>query len=251
MKSSQTTPPTLIRSLSLVQKRELIINIASENQETGVPISVLLKKAAIELGVPEKSVVNLWNLADPSLKLKHHAWQLLSDKQARILVLTAQAFSACNLPLQPCQIRGLASRLWSIPLKSAWITKWLKKNRTEISKRTCKGLTKKRNQPEELLPDVRQFIADLKVRWNSIHFPAHCVFNVDETRICFKESGSCYRRIEWNERSKHNMITTRQEKGCTLVSFITADGSVLLSCYIFKVDFEKGTQAEAPFTIIP
>jgi hypothetical protein len=91
MKSSQTTPPTLIRSLSLVQKRELIINIASENQETGVPISVLLKKAAIELGVPEKSVVNLWNLADPSLKLKHHASQLLSDKQARILVLTAQA----------------------------------------------------------------------------------------------------------------------------------------------------------------
>lgn len=240
-----------IQSISAVQRREIVLEISKENQEKGTPIKDLLERAAKKLNVSERALRNLWQSADPTLKDKSHASRLLSCDQDRILVLTAQAFSACNQPLEPGQIRGLALRLWQIPLKKAWVTKWLKKNRTKISLRTCKGLTKKRNRPDELEPDLRQFIADLKIRLDSIHFPAHCVFNVDETRVCFKESGISFRRIEWSERSKHNMITTRQEKGCTLVTFIAANGNVLFSCFIFKVDFNQESTAETEFTIIP
>lgn len=54
-----------------------------------------------------------------------------------------------------------------------------------------------------------------------------------------------FKRIEWTKREKHNIISSRQDKGATRISFV----SVLLSCWIFKVDFKELDEKETAFKI--
>jgi len=185
------------------------------------------------------------------LKVKEHAARRLSSLQEQILLYTAQAFSASNLGLTPAQIRTIASRLWDIELSPSWVTKWLKRNKKEISHRKCVSLSKNRVDVDQLAYDIENFIDQLGLRYKTLHFPNVAIFNVDETRVSFKETGIQFSRIEWTQREKHNLISTRAEKSSTMITFVSAAGEVLFSCWIFKADFEKSNSQEIEYRIRP
>lgn len=83
------------------------------------------------------------------------------------------------------------------------------------------------------------------MHYETLHFPNVAIFNVDETGVSFKETGIQFSRIEWTQREKHNLISTRAEKSSTMISFVSAAGEVLFSCWIFKADFEKSNSHES------
>ena len=228
---------------------EAIRTIAREQQETGCKLNTLLDRHASELGISTCSLINHWKRADPVLKLKSHGARLLSDDQELILLYAAQAFSAANEGLIPSQIKTIARELWKVELKSSWISNWLQRHKKDISFRRCVGLTKNRLDVEQLEQDLRSFIDQLTKRYKTIRFPPACIFNVDETRVAFKETGMSFKRIEWTKREKHNIVSSRQEKGAIMITFVSADGRVLLSCWIFKVDFKELDEKETTFKI--
>ena len=174
--------------------------IALEQMENNLPLRQIIEKHAAALGCTPKALHNHWDRADASFKVKEHAARRLSSLQEQILLYTAQAFSASNLGLTPAQIRRIGSRLWDIDISSAWVTKWLKRNKKEISHRKCVGLSKNRVDVEQLSLDIENFISQLSMRYETLHFPNVAIYNVDETRVSFKESGIQFSRIEWTQR---------------------------------------------------
>jgi len=62
----------------------------------------------------------------------------------------AQAFSLNNFPFTNSQIRGVIKRRWDVDVSPPWVTRWVKRNRRNLSLRACKALADKRAGPEVL-----------------------------------------------------------------------------------------------------
>src|SRR3989338_4588250 len=51
------------------------------------------------------------------------------------------------------------------------------------------------------------------------------------------------------ERLKNNLLTSRAEKSMSLLSFLSASGSIFLSLYVFSADFANKEETATPFKI--
>src|SRR3989338_7995051 len=219
------------------------------NVEERTPFANLFRIHAPKLGLTDSALRGHWERLRDShhLQIKAHGLQILSAHQIETLRYTCQAFSAANLPLRNLDIRLITRSLWDIDLNRWAVSRWLKTEKKNLSVRRCVGLTKNRMDVPKIQNDLKAFIDQVDDLHARIKFPANCFFNCDETRVSFKESGMEFRRIEWADREKHNLATSRQEKTATLLTFISADGNVFFSLWIFKT----GEASQVDFRIMP
>src|SRR3989338_7258834 len=176
----------------------------------------------------------------------------LTDLQEKALVYTCQVFASMNLGIKQKELLLIATNAWKLNLTPRWAHGFLKRHKDEFTVRRCQALCKARNDPDVILPAVRSWIDDLK-KYLSLKenaFPAHVIFNFDETRITFNERGIHFRRIVGKNQKKSDLQTTRENGSVTLVSFICADGTVFFSVYIFSEDFQGKSQTEVGFKIL-
>ena len=228
---------------------DILHQISRENSAQRTPLKILFKKYANkEKGITQGSLRGHWARlrVQENISVKTHALTILSRDQEDILRYTAQAFSAANKSLRPSDIRDIAASLWKLKLNKWMIKRWLKKERKELTKTCCVGLTKNRMDVPKMEADLTSWIQQVEQLHTRIKFPAQCIFNCDETRVSFKETGMSFHRIEWKEREKHNLATSRQERGATMLTFIAADGTVFFSLWIFKTG---KTTSPIPFQI--
>lgn len=179
---------------------------------------------------------------------KRHGQHKLSAEQETVLVSVAQAFSVNNLAMSIAQMRQLVERKWGVSVTRHWVRLFISRHRSQLSKRACKALADKRTG-RDVLDGVVDFCAELKSFLSHHHFPTHAVFNYDETRVVQKGEKLVLRRIEAANKERANVRSTRHQTVASLLTFVAADGSVLLSIYILKASFEEGEQATVDFTM--
>lgn len=174
--------------------------------------------------------------------------QVLTDRQEQALIYTLQVFSATNISLKTKELKQLAEAAFQIKVSPNWSARFVKRHKQELTVRHCKALSKNR-QTEELVDSVDSWVDKYSDYLDHHYFPAKAIFNFDETRINFTETGMQFKRIEWKARQKHNFLTSRAEKSMSLLSFLCADGSIFLSLYIFSLDFATAAEKETAFQI--
>eukprot|EP00170_Pyropia_yezoensis_P001317 contig_5857_g1321 len=172
---------------------------------------------------------------------RRHGQHKLSAEQEAVLVSVAQAFSVNNLALSIAQTRQLVEHKWGVSVSRHWVRLLVNRLRSKLSKRACKALADKRTGLD-VLDGVMDFCDELKDFLAHHHFPAHTVFNYNETRVVQKGDKLVLRRLEAANKERANVRSTRHQTVASLLTFVGADGSVLLSIYILKANFDEGEE---------
>jgi len=177
----------------------------------------------------------------------HGLMKLTPDHEA-VLVSVTQDFSVNNLALNVEQMRQLVLRKWGVKVSRTWVSRFLDRHRKQLSKRACKALADKR-VGREVFDGVVDFCTELEDFLTHYHFPDHAVFNYDETRVVQRGDKMTLRRVEAANKERANVRSTRYQDVASLLTFVAADRSVLLSVYILKGRFGVGDEAAVNFTM--
>lgn len=177
-----------------------------------------------------------------------HALSKLTAEQEVILVGVAQAFSLNNVPLSIAQMQQLVQRKFGVKVSRMWVPRFVRRHRSELSKRACKALADKRAGPG-VFAGVVQFCEELQDFLKHYHFPDHAVFNFDETRVVQRAGNMTLQRVEASVKQRANVRSTRHNTVATLLPFVSANGGVLLSVYILKARFGESSNAAVNFVM--
>lgn len=128
------------------------------------------------------------------------------------------------------------------------MTRFVTRHLKELSFRACKALADKRAE-REMYDGVVSFCEELKVFLSYNHVPDHAVINYDETRVVQRGGSMSLTRLEAADKSRANVRCTRRNTVASLLPFVCADGSVLMSVYVLKGRFGEGGAATVNFTM--
>ena len=182
-------------------------------------------------------------------RLRHgHGLMKLTTEHEAALVSVTQAFSVNNLALTVEQMRQLVLRKWGVKVSRTWVSRFLGRYRKQLSKRACKALADKR-AGREVFDGVVDLCTELEDFLAHYHFPEHVIFNYDETRVVQRDDKMTLRRVEAANKERANVRSTRHQDVASLLTFVAADGSVLLRVFILKRRFRKGEEAAVNFTM--
>lgn len=132
------------------------------------------------------------------------------------LVAVAQAFSVNNVALSVALMRELSMRKWGVEVSRTCVTLCVSRHRRARSKRACKALADKR-VGTEVFHGVAAFCEELTEFLKHNNFPAHAVFNFDETRIVQKGGNMKLSRVEEADKETANTRSTRQNMVASLM----------------------------------
>ncbi len=109
-----------------------------------------------------------------------------------------------------------------------------------------KALCKKRNNVA--IQNVELFVDELKEFLDHHAFPPCAIINYDETRISFDQKNLKVTRIESRDKSKSNLLQDRENTLASLLTFVCADGAVVMSAYVMKGKFDND-QTDVQFVL--
>ena len=181
-------------------------------------------------------------------RITRHGQYKLSGAQEDVLVSVAQASSMNNVALSVAQMRELVQRKWGVKVSWQWVGRFVGRHRGKRRKRTCKALADKR-AGKDVFDGVLEVCKELKDFLSNHSFSNHAVFNYDETRVVQMGDKLVLRRIEAAKKERANVRSTRHQRVASLLTFVAADGSVLLSLYILKGRFGDASGATVNFTL--
>jgi len=177
-----------------------------------------------------------------------HGNARLSHHDEHVLVGVAQDFSVNNFPLNNTQIRGVIKRRWDIEVSQPCVSRWVKRNRQHLSLRVCKALADKRAGPE-VLYGAKAFCGELEKFLETHSFIPSAVFNYDETRITHRGGKMAVKRVEASAKTQENAVASRKSTLASLLSFVSASGSVFMSVYVLKAMFGEASIAPVDFCL--
>jgi len=93
-------------------------------------------------------------------RTKHNANSLLSATEDQELLHATRAFSYAKFSLTRSQLGDLVRSLWGKKIGTAWARAWVARHRDDLSVRTCKALSDKRNAASTL-KKVEDWVAEL------------------------------------------------------------------------------------------
>jgi len=91
---------------------------------------------------------------------KHNANYLLSATENPALLYAAQAFSYANFALSRSQLGNLMRSLWGKTVGTTWARVWVARHRNDVSARTSKALSDKRNAASTF-GEVKEWVSEL------------------------------------------------------------------------------------------
>ena len=118
----------------------------------------------------------------------------------------------------------------------------------QLSLRACKALAEKRNSPE-VLYGARAFCGELEKVLETHSFISSAVFNYEETRITHRGGKMAVKRVEASAKTQANAVARRKYTEASLVSFMSASGSVFMSVYVLKATFREASTAPVDFCL--
>lgn len=117
-------------------------------------------------------------------------------------------------------------------VSTKWCKRWVNTRKNELKERNSKYFPKKR-AVITIEDEVEAFLSSLIDSKERFPFLAHTVINYDETSIVITKDG--IKKIGSRYRSNINDMALKYDNVATLVSFISAEGKLLFSVYIFKL----------------
>jgi len=96
---------------------------------------------------------------------------------------------------------------------------------------------------------VVDFCNEMKAFFSHYHFPDFAEFNYDETRVVQRGGKMSLLRVEASDKKGANVKSTRHCTVVSLLTFVSADGGVLMSVYILQGRFGDGEEAPVNCTI--
>lgn len=179
-----------------------------------------------------------------------HGNRRLTVEQEQTVVGVAQAFSINNLPLSRQQIREMVARRWGVSVSDPWTRRFLARHRAHLRARTCKALADKR-MGAQMLANVDGFCEELTDFLQSHAFTASAVMNFDETRVVVKGGHLATQRVVAAGKERANAASTRRSTVASLLTFAAADGSIFLSVYVLKANFDEDGRSSVNFSLEP
>lgn len=177
-----------------------------------------------------------------------HGNAVLSREQEQVLVGVAMAFSIDNVPLYRPQLQALVHNRFGATVFRECVNRWLARHRCHLSLRACKALADKCARPQVYF-GMQCFCLELRVFLDRHHFSLDCVFNYDETRIVQRGGNPVAKRIDGRNKEHPNAVSTRRNTVASLLTFISADGKVFFSVYVWKASFDESRIADVSFTL--
>lgn len=235
--------PTRKKTLHQADVLETLREIARANANDGIPLKELFEYHARKLHTSPTALRGHWSRMRGEVSHKIHATRILSRFQEDTLRYSARVFSACNRPLRRADVQKIALSLWKIPLERGAVKRWLKREKDDHT-----SALRTDSLEQQAQADLHSYLTKLGTLYEKVPF-AQCVFRTDETLVTFTESGISFERPDWPERAGAPQLrTTGQEQSATLLAFLSADGRVLFSLYIFRTNAD---QESVPFVIRP
>lgn len=179
---------------------------------------------------------------------KHSANSLLSAKEDQALVYVTQAFSYANFALTRSQLGDLVRSLWGKSVGTTWARAWVTRHRDDLSARTCKALSDKRNAASTF-DEVKEWVAELGGFLKDTRLPPWAVLNYDECRLVVQGNRLAIKRIQAADRERANVASTRGGTVASLLSFVAGDGAPFMSVYIFRSRFGEDDTAGTDFVL--
>ena len=159
-----------------------------------------------------------------------HGNRLLSKGQEDTLMGILLAFSGSNCGLKPYHVKKAVKGAFGIKMHLSTARRVVKRNKHLLKERRAKRLTSGRNSSKSI-EDTALFCDAVEEAMNYFPYKKHMVVNYDETRVCATDTDAVvYERCD---KQRANLRGDRNNSLCSLLTFICADGSVLLTVYIF------------------
>lgn len=166
-----------------------------------------------------------------SPKKKKHGNCSLTEEQERILLSVATVYSIMHEGLTLNGLRKQVKNIFDVNVGYKWARNFEKRNKDEMKMKKTKLLASKR--VDKTIPEnVVEFICQVETINEFYPMSSSTVMNYDETRVFIGMDGEIGMEHISKERAQK-----RGFKGKTigsLVSFVVANGQVLMSVWIFK-----------------
>jgi len=179
---------------------------------------------------------------------KHNANSLLSATEDQALLYEAQAFSCANFALSRSQLGNWVLSLWGKTVGTTWARAWVALHRNNVSARTSKALSDKRNAASTF-GEVKERVSDLGELLQEKRLPPWAIFNYDECRLVTQGNRLAVKRVHAADRERANMASSRGATVASLLSFVACDGAPFLSVYIFRARFAGDDSGAADFLL--
>lgn len=138
--------------------------------------------------------------------------------------------------------------LWGKKVGSTWARDWVKRHRKDLSTRTCKVLSDKRNS-SSVFNDIVSWVDQLDAFISERKTPLSAVFNYDGCRLVAGGKRVAVKRVQAAGRERANVATIRGATVAGLLSFVGGDGAPLLSVYIFRGRVGEEDSAASSFVL--
>jgi len=119
---------------------------------------------------------------------------------------------------------------------------------TPLAEGVCKALADKRAGPE-VLYGAKVLCGELEKFLETHSFIPSAVFNYDETRITHRGGKMAVKRVEASDKTQANAVASRESTVASLLSFVSASGSVFMSVYVLKAKFGEASTAPVNFCL--
>jgi len=202
---------------------------------SGGTLKSALEQVSAETGISMAALRMAYHRFPSGLRRLHGTCTLRAHEDD-VLLGVAQAFSLNNFPLSGAPIRAVVKRRWDKDVSKPWVTRWVRRQRHQLSLRTCKALSDKRAGPEDL-KGTKAFCGELETLLEFHSFIPASMFNYDETRVTQTGGMLVVKRIEARGKARSNASTTRKATAASLLTFVLASGDVFMSVYVMKAKF--------------
>ena len=171
---------------------------------------------------------------------KRHGGHLLSQEQEDVLVFAALALDAHNFALESRWVREICEGSFGVKVSDRWARRFLQSERVFHSRRLGRS---QESVPMRVCMRKQKF--GLRNGRNGLILtgsrPAHCVVNVDETRVVFKDEYLYLKRLtkKKTDGKRSNVRFSRTHDVASLVPFVNAAGDVILFVLVLKASFDE------------
>ena len=173
---------------------------------------------------------------------KRHGHCKLTETQEGVALSVAIVYSVMHEALTTPSLCDHVEKIFGIEVGKKWATGFMKRHNNELSKRKTKLLASKRVS-SDMAEHVAEFIGQVETVSEVYPMKATNVVNYDETRVFIADNGAIRLEHVSKERAQKRGIKGRTIG--SLLSFVAANGSVLMSVWIFKGSQEENDDGDA------
>ena len=180
----------------------------------------------------------------------HHGNRLLTEEQEQQLLYSVIAISNNNMDWSEKQVQDAAQTLFDVDLCHSTVSRFLKRHSDTLSFQKTTSLGSKRIT-DDLYEKSIFFAEKMAVYFEEKGFAAREVINYDECRICLSTGGKLivHRYVSKQKVKPQHQQKVKSNHVGTYLPFVSADGQLLASYFIFKSTFDQDGESDVVISL--